>query len=429
MPPIRFCMVTTFYPPASFGGDAVQVERLAHLLAGHGHEVTVVHAADAYRALGGRHEVPPPRQGPIKVIPITTPAGAAAPLATHLSGRPLLSRRQLERALRGPFDVIHFHNPSLIGGPGVFGMGEASLRLYTAHEQWLVCPTHVLWKNKREVCEKPTCNRCALTYRRPPQPWRRGNFLERSMTELDALIAPSRTSAKLHSRFADIVPIEHIPHFVPPTPPSNGHVASRPYFLFVGRHDSIKGLGSLIEAFRNRRGQDLVIAGEGPETEELKAKAADIPHIRFVGWQDREQLDELYRHALAVVVPTLGHESFGLVAVEAFARGTPAIVRGFGALKELIEESDAGFTYTSDEELQRALDLIAGDVSVRNALGERGREAHRARWAPEVHLRRYLGLIEELAAWRGADALAKTAAEAGGDADRARLFELELLRS
>ena len=428
MPPIRFCMVTTFYPPASFGGDAVQVERLAHLLAGHGHEVTVVHAADAYRALGGRHPLPEVKDGPIKVVPITSPAGAAAPLATHLSGRPLLSRRQIERALKGPFDVIHFHNPSLIGGPGVLGMGDASLRLYTAHEQWLLCPTHVLWKNKREVCEKPTCNRCLLTYRRPPQPWRRGNFLERSMTALDALIAPSRTSAKLHSRFADIVPIEHIPHFVPPTPPGNGRGSGRPYFLFAGRHDSIKGLGPLIEAFRHRGGEDLLIAGEGPETNELKAAAAGLPHVRFLGWQERDQLDALYRHALAVVVPTLGHESFGLVAVEAFSRGTPAIVHGFGALKELIEESDAGFTYNSDAELHRALDLIASDPNVRATLGERGRAAHLALWTPEVHLRRYLELIEELAAWRGADALAKTAAEAGGDAERGRLFELELLR-
>jgi glycosyltransferase involved in cell wall biosynthesis len=429
MRPIRFCMVTTFYPPASFGGDAIQVERLANLLAGHGHEVTVVHAADAYRALGGNRVARPRKDGPIDVVPISLPTGKISPLATYLTGRPLLSRRRLEKALRGPFDVIHFHNPSLIGGPGVFGMGQASLRLYTAHEQWLLCPTHVLWKRQREVCEKPTCLTCTLSYGRPPQVWRHGNFLERSMTELDALIVPSRTSAELHQRFADIVPVEHIPHFVPPTGESNGSRRGRPYFLFAGRHESIKGLRPLIKAFRRRGGEDLLIAGDGSETESLRAAAADLPHVRFLGWLDREKLDDLYRHALAVIVPTLGHESFGLVAVEAFARGTPAVVRGFGALQELIEESGAGFTYRSEKELHRALDLIAGDPSVREALGERGRAAHSERWAPEIHLRRYLELIEELAAWRGADGLAKAAAEAGGEAHRGRLFELELLRS
>jgi glycosyltransferase involved in cell wall biosynthesis len=430
MRPIRFCMVTTFYPPASFGGDAIQVERLAHLLAGHGHEVTVVHAADAYRALGGKQPVPKRvKTGPIKVIPISGPTGSLSPMATYLSGRPLLSKRPLEKAMRGPFDVIHFHNPSLIGGPGVFGMGQAAVRLYTAHEQWLLCPTHVLWKNKKEVCERPTCTTCTLRYGRPPQPWRQGNFLERSMTELDALIVPSRTSADLHSRFADLVPIEHIPHFVPPTPESNGFGGGRPYFLFVGRHESIKGLDTLIEAFRKRGGEDLLIAGSGPDTEALQERAKGLSHVRFLGWQERDKLDSLYRHALAVVVPTRGHEAFGLVPVEGFSRGTPAIVRGFGALAELIEDSGAGFTYSSDEELHRALDLLAGDPDVRAALGDRARAAHLAHWTPEIHLRRYLELIEELAAWRGADSLARAAVDAAGDAHETRLLEMELLRS
>lgn len=430
MAPIRFCMVTTFYPPASFGGDAVQVERLAHLLSAHGHDVTVVHAVDAYRALGGDQPVPKVKEGPIKVTQVSGPAGKLSPLATYLSGRPLLSRRALEKALSGRFDVIHFHNPSLIGGPGVFGMGQASVRLYTAHEQWLLCPTHVLWKNKKEVCEQPTCTTCSLHYGRPPQLWRQGNFLERSLTQLDALITPSHTSANLHQRFADLVPIETIPHFVPPAPESNTFGWGRPYFLFVGRHESIKGLDTLIEAFkRGRRGEDLLIAGSGPDTEALKAAAADMPNVHFLGWQQRDRLDALYRGALAVVVPTRGHESFGLVPVEGFARGTPAIVRGFGALAELIEDSGAGFTYRSDEELHSALDLLANDPQVRKALGDRGRAAHLERWTPETHFSRYMELIEELAAWRGADGLARSAADAAGEAQQGRMLEMELLRS
>src|SRR5919106_3229385 len=49
--PLRFCMLTTFYPPWSFGGDAIQVQRLSEALAERGHEVTVVHSLEAYRAL------------------------------------------------------------------------------------------------------------------------------------------------------------------------------------------------------------------------------------------------------------------------------------------------------------------------------------------------------------------------------------------
>src|SRR5450755_3231509 len=47
--PLRFCFLTTFYPPYSFGGDAIFVSRLANALARRGHEVEVIHCVDSYR--------------------------------------------------------------------------------------------------------------------------------------------------------------------------------------------------------------------------------------------------------------------------------------------------------------------------------------------------------------------------------------------
>ena len=52
--PLSICMVTTFYPPLHFGGDAAYAYQLTNALARRGHAVTVVHSADAYRALGGK---------------------------------------------------------------------------------------------------------------------------------------------------------------------------------------------------------------------------------------------------------------------------------------------------------------------------------------------------------------------------------------
>ena len=51
MSPLRFCMITTFFPPYAFGGDAVFIYRLANMLARRGHEVAVIHCVDSYRAL------------------------------------------------------------------------------------------------------------------------------------------------------------------------------------------------------------------------------------------------------------------------------------------------------------------------------------------------------------------------------------------
>ena len=62
------------------------------------------------------------------------------------SGRPGLYGRRIRQIFReNEYDVIHFHNISLAGGPGVLSHGNG-IKLYSAHEHWLVCPTHVLWR-------------------------------------------------------------------------------------------------------------------------------------------------------------------------------------------------------------------------------------------------------------------------------------------
>jgi glycosyltransferase involved in cell wall biosynthesis len=413
--PLRFCMLTTFYPPWSFGGDAIQVQRLSEALAERGHEVTVVHSLEAYRTLS--RDRPVARTGPkVSVVPIDSRLARVSSLTTYLTGRPLLARRQLERALDDRFDVLHFHNPSLLGGPEVLAMGRG-VKLYTLHEQWLVCPTHVLWKYRRRVCERPHCVRCTLSYRRPPQPWRLGALLARSVAGLDALIAPSDTTARLHERFAELVPIERLDHFLPdpagswarsgPDPPAH----ERPYFLFAGRLESIKGIEELVEFFRTPRAADLLVAGSGALEAPLRRRARDLANVRFLGWVGQDRLAELYHDALAVILPTLGHESFPLVLLEAFARRTPVVARRFGAQGELLEASGAGISYESEAELDRALERLAADPSLRRTLGERGRSAYEHRWTPQAHLSRYFSLIGRLARERG-DAELAAAAEA-----------------
>ena len=410
MPALRVCMLTTFYPPWSFGGDAIQVRRLARALASRGHHVTVVHSLEAYRALAGDRSVEPPvdQHDGVRVVHVDARAGALSPLATQVTGRPLLARRAIARALEPGFDVLHFHNPSLLGGPGMLRMGSA-VKLYTLHEQWLVCPTHVLWKDKREVCVNPHCVRCQLVYRRPPQAWRHTGLVDRSVAALDALIAPSRTSARLHARFSDRVHIEQLPHFVEDPGPTVPHAHGRPYFLYAGRLESIKGVDRAISAFRRRRSEDLLVVGDGTLRASLEHQAEGLDNVHLLGWRSPGELASLYRGALAVIVPTLGHEAFGLVAVEAFAHGTPAVVPRFGALGELIEDSGAGLSYRDEHELDAGLATVAGDPDMRDELGRRGRAAFLARWTADRHIERYLALVAAMAERRGDGRLAQRA--------------------
>ncbi|MBI5105228.1 MAG: glycosyltransferase family 4 protein, partial [Solirubrobacterales bacterium] len=375
---MRFALATTFYPPWSFGGDGIQVQRLARALAARGHEVTVVHSREGYTALGGDEHPPADRDGDVRLVAID--AGRVSPTVTYLTGRPLLARPQLAAALADDFDVVHFHNPSLLGGPAALALGDG-IKLYTAHEQWLVCPMHVLWQDRRRVCEQPHCVRCSLRHRRPPQPWRATGLLARSVRELDALIVPSATSARLHARFAGDVRIEELPHFVEDpgeTAPPSDH--PRPYVLFAGRLADIKGPATLPDAFRELPGVDLLIAGTGELEPEIRARAAGLPNVRLLGWVDAGGLDALYRGALAAVVPSVGHESFGLVPVEAFARGTPALVRDFGALAEFVALAPCAIGYRTTSELTEAVAELAREPRRRQELGAVARRTYLERF-------------------------------------------------
>jgi glycosyltransferase involved in cell wall biosynthesis len=425
--PLRFCLLSTFYPPWSFGGDGIHVRRLARELVARGHAVTVVHSPEAYRTLARRSPAPTQADPGVRVIPIDARLGGISPLATYLTGQPLLTRGQLARALDNEFDVLHFHNPSLLGGPGVLRMGSG-LKIYTIHEQWLVCPTHVLWRYGREICDAPRCVRCTLSYRRPPQPWRYTNVLPRALADVDALLAPSRNTIRLHARYAAQVRIEHLHLFAPDDsqndlPPYQHH---RPYFLYAGRLEQIKAVDTLIETFRRRRYQDLLIVGTGSEERKLRAAAADLPNVHFLGWQKPARLGALYRGALALLVSTQGYENFPLVILEAFSRGVPVVAFRRGALEEAAEDSGAVLLYRGDDELDAALDRLAGDPRLRAELGSRGRAAFQQQWTATAYLRRYLRLIAELATDSGRAELAATAAAwaeragaapSGGDLD------------
>jgi glycosyltransferase involved in cell wall biosynthesis len=390
----RFCLLSTFYPPWNFGGDGVQVERLAHALGDAGHEVTVVHSPLVHRLMNGSVEHPPREHPQVEVVALDESAPSLA--GVYLSGRPRRARTQIAEVLQRRFDVIHFHNPSLLGAPAVLGMGDA-LKLYTAHEQWLLCPGHTLLRADGRVCEDPPCRTCELVHRRPPQPWRRTGMLARGLTHLDYLIAPSRAQAQLHSRLT--VPIEVIEHFVPdPGGPNGSSATAAPYFLYVGRLERVKGVETLIDSFKRSAPADLVIAGDGGRRRRLRRRASGSPGIRFEGWVNRDRLDTLYRGALAVVVPSIGHESFGLVTAEAFARGVPAVVNRLGALAELADETGAALAYSGERELDDALARLAGDPALRAELGRQARAAYLERFTPERHLEHYLGLIDRAAA-------------------------------
>jgi glycosyltransferase involved in cell wall biosynthesis len=132
------------------------------------------------------------------------------------------------------------------------------------------------------------------------------------------------------------------------------------YFLIVSAFVPYKRVDMAIEAF-NRTGDRLVIIGNGPDDEKLRALAK--PNIEFLGWQPDEVLKKYYAECRAVIFP--GEEDFGIVPVEAMASGKPVIAYAKGgALETVIDtpERKTGILFyeQSVESLVEAIERCKG---------------------------------------------------------------------
>lgn len=396
-------MLTSFFGSRSFGGDAAYVERLSAALLRAGHDVDVVHCADAFRAVRGRHPLRahhPPRG--LRTHTLASPVGTLSALWTHQVGTPGPKTAPLRSIVRaGAYDVVHLHNVSLVGGPGLLEVVRSASAtatvLMSAHEYWLVCPKSTLWRFERELCTEPRCAPCSVHARRPPQLWRHGDRLGRFVDGLDELIVPSEAAASLLFERGIGRPLEVLPYFIPSdwagARAGGPNVADgEPTLVAAGRLVPSKGFESLLEAMRRLPDVRLVIAGTGPGEAALRRLARTTANVTVAGLLEPPALASLYRSATALVVPSLWPEPFGYVVLEAASVGVPAIVRGRGALPELAR-TGGGLVYEGEDELVRAVRSLVDDPERRRSLASRALAAAASEWSESVHVGRYLDLL------------------------------------
>jgi len=406
---LRVAHVTTFYPPHNFGGDGIGIQRLVRALARRGIHNTVILDTDAFAELSGRSPEAAPAEPNVEIVPLSSSTPLLSLLAVQQLGRPVAHAARLQELLGdGRFDVVHFHNVSLIGGPAVWSYGDA-LKFDFAHDHWLVCPSHVLWRHGRELCTGRECLRCQLNHGRPPQLWRHTSLLERHGRAIDAFVAMSEFSRAKHREFGFPFEMEVLPYFLPeedaaPAPP---RPQARPFFLFVGRLERIKGLDDVIPLLREFPEADLVVAGTGEHESALRELGCDLPNVHFLGRVRESDLRALYAHCEALVVPSICFETFGIILIEAFRAGAPVIARRLGPFPEIVEASGAGELFATADELRAALRRCLAEPGRRAGFSAAGRAAFSGRCSERVVLPRYFDLLARTARRRGKPELAE----------------------
>ncbi|MFB2898801.1 glycosyltransferase, partial [Aerosakkonemataceae cyanobacterium BLCC-F50] len=134
------------------------------------------------------------------------------------------------------------------------------------------------------------------------------------------------------------------PNFVDPDPGVGTGLGG--YALFVGRLSQEKGLDTLLAAWEQLKNpMPLKIVGEGPLAGEVAKAAQKSPKIEWLGRKPMAEVHALMGEAMVLIFPSKWYETFGRVAVEAFAKGTPVIAANIGAIAELVEHGRTGLRF------------------------------------------------------------------------------------
>ena len=196
------------------------------------------------------------------------------------------------------------------------------------------------------------------------------------------------------------------------------HRLYEPFALYGGRIDPGKGCEELVEYFR------AYAAGRGDAVLALMGvklmPVPDEPFIRFAGLLSEAERLEALQAATAVVAPS-PHESLSLLALEAFAVGTPVLANARSeVVREHCQRSNAGLYYADRDEFVACLGLLIDDADLREALGRNGQAYVGANYEWDVILRKYDRLLGEVAAPRPGESPRRSGSPRAGGRGRPR---------
>ncbi|MDR1533302.1 MAG: glycosyltransferase [Clostridiales bacterium] len=181
------------------------------------------------------------------------------------------------------------------------------------------------------------------------------------------------------------------------------NIESNKKVLFVGRLVYYKGIGVLTRAFREVRGAELFVVGTGILEEEVMryVHAENIEDkIHFLGRLSDSELKEAYADCDFLVLPSVAaSEAFGLVQIEAMARGKPVINTALPTSVPFVSvNNETGITVEPGniEQLNEAIQLLADDDGLRERYGVNARRRVEGNFTMEEFLSKVYDKYMEL---------------------------------
>ncbi|MGB9920508.1 MAG: glycosyltransferase family 4 protein [Moorellales bacterium] len=325
---MRVLVLTWEYPPHQVGGLGRHVAGLSRALADLGPEVHVLTRGEDGEERDGRIWVH--RVRPYDVESLDFPTWV---LQMNLA---LLERVMQLWPRQGPFDLLHAHD---------WLVAFCARALKHAWRRPLVATIHATEAGRNQGLHNPLQHYISrvewwLTY----EAWRVIVCSRHMRREVQGLFQLPEDKIKV---IPNAVEEEDPPAVEPGFKERFAHPAEKIVF-FVGRLVREKGAQVLLEAAPQVLSAcpqaKFVIAGEGPQKEELARQAQGLgigPKVYLTGYIDDQTLHKLYACAAVSVFPSL-YEPFGIVALEAMAAGCPVVVSDTGGLGEIVRHAETG---------------------------------------------------------------------------------------
>jgi len=343
---MKIGLVCPYIYPAS-GGVAQHVQFLYQGLRLRGHDVRILTASHGPQRASEGDII---RLGVGFSVPINASVGTLTFSPRYLT--------QIDDMLeRERFDILHFHEP-FVPFLSLFLLREStSVNIATFHAYAGFSPSYEFGSRALRGYAARLDGRIAVSAAAR-------HFIDRYFPG-DYKVIPNGVDV---ARFATAVPIARWQDGVPNV-------------LFVGRHESRKGLLDLLKAHRilRRTGghSRLLIVGSGPQEREARRYVATrgLNGVEFLGRVSDDEKAQLYKTADVYVSPATGGESFGIVLLEAMAAGTPIVASDIHGYKGVVRRGREGLLVPPRQprELAVAIDQLLRDPARRAEMGESGR--------------------------------------------------------
>ena len=359
------------------GGVNRHVFNLSQHFLRRGHDVTVVAPASK------RSSEEPPYLHVIGHSSIGLPvSGSVANISMSYN----LSSRVKKLLAREQFDIVHIHEPFAPLLPFQFVRFSQATNIATFH-----------------AARDSGSRVYAYTQFILQQWWHR----------IHGRIAHSQAALDLIGKYFDddfrIIPsgIDYA-RFAAETPPIPNLMDNKCNIVFVGRQEQRKGLPYLIEAFAKLKAEmpetRLIIVGPDggirPACERY-IEQHNVEDVVFTDYVAEEDLPRYYRSGDVFCAPNTGHESLGLILLEAMASGVPIVASRIPGFAAVVKDGEQGLLVPprDSEALCAALKRMLSDAGMREAMG-RLAALHARSWSWDEVSAKVLAFYEETAANR-----------------------------